>query len=185
MEIKEKYISRVDSEKSGMYGYLLRLYRGKGVLFQFWFSDKKYGGKEKTLKTALKLRDEKINELSYNPNVNRKWQPVQLTKKIKSNTGHLGVYESSYAKKNKDGRRLEYQYFAVSYTKNKGENKIKRFYITKKRSRKEALELAIQFREGKEISARIAAVEYNRQIDEKMINQENRNSKKRKKEEKI
>jgi len=173
MEKKEKYISRVDSEKSGMFGYLLRLYKGKGVLFQFWFSDKKYGGKEKTLKAAIKMRDQKIKDLSYNPNENRKWQPIQRTKKVKSNTGYLGIYESSYSKKNLDGNKKEYAYFAVSYTENKGENKIKRFYVTQKRSRNEALRLAIDFRESKEISARLAAVEYNRKIDERLVKAEN------------
>ena len=100
--MKEKYISRVDSSKSKMYGYLVRLYRGKGVLFQEWLSDNKYGGQEKALEAAITIRDKKIADLNYYPgngHTYREWKPVLRGRTARSNTGHMGVYESYEFKK--------------------------------------------------------------------------------------
>jgi len=175
--MKEKYISRVDSTKSKMYGYLLRLYRGNNVLFQQWLSDKRYGGKEKALEEAIRIRDEKIEQLNYNPQngrSNRQWKPVLMNRKPKSNTGHLGVYESHDYRKLKDGSKVKCLYIAASFVEDKGQAKIKKFYYGTKRTRKEALEAAIDFRSSKEISARIAAVDYNRELMERLVEAENK-----------
>ncbi len=175
--MKEKYISRVDSEKSKMYGYLLRLYKDRGVLYQEWFSDKVYGGKDKSLRAALETRDRKIKELNYNPRDglnNRPWRPIQFNKKPKSNTGHLGIYESHEFKTLKNGKQKKCTYIAVSYVEKKGRSRIKKFYIGKKRNRDEALEEAIQFRTAREFSVRAAAVEYNRDLQKRMIAAENK-----------
>ncbi|MBD3226517.1 MAG: hypothetical protein GF313_17460 [Caldithrix sp.] len=179
--MKEKYISRVDSEKSKMYGYLVRLYRGKGVLFQQWFPDREYGGKEKCFEAAKAMRDKKIVELNYHQlkgPKNREWKPVQSSQKPRSNTGHLGIYESQDYKKLKDGTLRENPYIAVSYVETKGQSRTKKFYIGKKRNREQALKEAVEFRNAKEISARIAAVEYNRELQKRLIEEENKLRKK-------
>lgn len=175
--MKEKYISRVDSSKSKMYGYLLRLYKNKGVLFQQWFPDKKYGGKEGSLVEAIRVRDSKITELNYHPGgglSNLGWKPVHLDRKPKSNTGYLGVYESHEFKTLKDGTKKESCYFAASYVEEKGKPRLKKFYYGRKRTREEALQNAIKFRSAKELSLRAAAVEYNRKIQERFIEAENK-----------
>ncbi len=175
--MKEKYISRVDSEKSKMYGYLVRLYRGNEVLFQQWIADKKNGGKEKAHQLAIKIRDEKIKELNYNPGdgqSNRQWKPVLSKRKATSNTGHLGVYESHDFRKLKDGSKSKCRYIAASYVEGKGQSRIKKFYYGHKRTREEALQEAIKFREAKEVSARLAAVEYNRKLTERLVEAENK-----------
>ncbi len=175
--MKEKYISRVDSEKSKMYGYLIRLYRGNEVLFQQWIADKKNGGKEKALQKAIKIRDEKIKKLNYNPSdgkSNRQWKPVLAKREATSNTGHLGVYESHDFRKLKDGSKTKCYYIAASYVEGKGKSKIKKFYYGRKRTREEALQEAIKFRAAKEVSARLAAVEYNRKLTERLVKAENK-----------
>lgn len=175
--MKEKYISRVDSFKSGMFGYLLRLYKGRGVLFQQWFSDKEYGGKAKALDAAIKIRDRKMVEYNYKPGGDpdlKPWKPVLHDRKVMSNTGYLGIYESKEYKKLKDGSLRECPYIAVSYVEERGKPKSKKFYIGKKRTREQALEEAIKFRSAKEISARAAAIEYNREVQKRMIEEENK-----------
>ena len=173
----EKYISRVDSSKSKMYGYLLRLYKDKGVLFQQWFPDKKYGGKEAAFKAAKEMRSAKIAELNYHPGgglSNLGWKPVLLDREPKSNTGYLGVYESHDYKKLKDGSRKKNRYIAASYVEEKGKPRLKKFYYGKKRTREEALEAAVKFRSAKELSLRAAAVEYNRKLQQRFIEAENK-----------
>ena len=174
--MKEKYISRVDSPKSKMYGYLVRLYKGRGVLFQEWLSDSKYGGTEKAFEAAKKLRDDKIAELNYYPgngHTNREWKPVQASRSAKSNLGILGVYESHEFKKLKDGSKRKCSYIAASYVEDKGKPKIKKFYIGEKRNREQAIKEAVKFRSAKEISLRAAAVEYNRALQKRLIDAEN------------
>ncbi len=174
--MKEKYISRVDSSKSKMYGYLLRLYKDKGVLFQQWFPDKKYGGKEAAFEAAKEVRSAKIAELNYNPGgglSSLRWKPVLLDREPKSNTGYLGVYESHEFKKLRDGSKKKSSYIAASYVEEKGKSKLKKFYFGKKRTREEALKEAVRFRSAKELSLRIAAVEYNRKLQQQIIEAEN------------
>ncbi len=175
--MKERYISRVDSSKSKMYGYLLRLYKNKSVLFQQWFPDKKYGGKETALKEAIRVRNAKMAEYNYNPGSglsNLSWKPVQLDREPKSNTGYLGVYESHEYKKLKDGSKKKSSYIAASYVEEKGKSKLKKFYFGNKRTREEALKEAVRFRSAKELSLRAAAVEYNRKLQERFIEAENK-----------
>jgi len=175
--MKHKYISRVDSSKSKMYGYLVRLYRGKGVLFQEWISDNKSGGKEKALKKAIEVRDSKIKDLNYSPGngmTNREWKPVQIKKGTTSNTGHLGVYESHEFKTLKNGTKRKCSYIAASYVEEKGKAKLKKFYIGPRRTREEAIKEAVKFRSAKEISARAAAVDYNRELQKRLIEAENK-----------
>lgn len=175
--MKHKYISRVDSSKSKMYGYLIRLYRGKGVLFQEWISDNKSGGKEEALKKAIEVRDYKIADLNYYPGngmTNREWKPVQAKKGATSNTGHLGVYESHEFKKLKDGTKKKCSYIAASYVEEKGKAKLKKFYIGIRRTREEAIKEAVKFRSAREISARAAAIEYNRELQQRLIQAENK-----------
>lgn len=175
--MKEKYISRVDSIKSNMYGYLLRLYKGKDVLFQQWFSDNKYEGKDKALTEAIVIRDSKISELNYYPgngHTNREWRPVSQSRRTRSNIGHLGVYESHDYKKLKDGSKRKCSYIAASYVEDKGKPKIKKFYIGTKRNRDQAIKEAIDFRSSKEVSLRMAAVEYNRNLQKRLIDAENK-----------
>ncbi|HID38843.1 MAG TPA: hypothetical protein EYP36_04940 [Calditrichaeota bacterium] len=174
--MKEKYISRVDSYKSSMFGYLVRLYRGKSVLWQEWFPDKKYGGKEKALKAAISQRDKMMKELNYKPGGDkalRKWQPIKKDRKTRSNTGHLGIWESGYTKKRKSGVK-KYRYIAVTYVEEKGKNKTQRFYFKDEEGRKAAMKKAIEFRNAKELSARIAAAEYNREVIKRQIEAENK-----------
>jgi len=175
--MKEKYISRVDSEKSKMYGYLLRLYKGKDVLFQQWFSDNKYGGKDKSFSAAISTRDTKISELNYYPgngHTNREWRPVGQNRRPRSNIGHLGVYESHDFKTLKDGSKRKCSYIAASYVEDKGKPKIRKFYIGTKRTREQAIKEAIDFRKSREVSLRIAAVEYNRKLQQRLIEAENK-----------
>lgn len=181
--MKHKYISRVDSVKSKMYGYLIRLYHGKGVLYQKWVSDNMYGGKEKALEAALEIRDSKISELNYYPGnglSNREWKPVALNRKPQSNTGHTGVYESREYKRKKDGTVKVCRYIAASYVESRGKSKTKKFYIGKKRSREQAIKEAVEFRSAKEISVRAAAVEYNRDLQKRLIEAENKLNKEKK-----
>lgn len=176
-DMKYKYISRVDSSKSNMYGYLIRLYKGKGVLFQKWVADHLHGGKENALKVAIEIRDTKIKELNYHPGngmTNREWRPVALERGAHSNTGHLGVYESREYKKLKDGTVKTCHYIAASYVEERGKSKTKKFYYGNRRTKEQAIEEAVKFRAAKEISARAAAVEYNRALQRRMIEAENK-----------
>ncbi len=160
-----------------MYGYLVRLYRGKGVLFQEWLSDNKYGGKENAFEEAKAIRDKKIADLNYYPgngHTNREWKPVQNKRSARSNTGHTGVYESYEYKKLKDGTKKKSSYIAASYVEDKGKPKIKKFYFGEKRDRDQALKEAIKFRGAKEMSLRAAAVEYNRELQKRLIEAENK-----------
>jgi len=175
--MKEKYISRVDSYKSGMFGYLLRLYRNNSVLFQEWFSDKDYGSKDRALQAAMEARKRKMKAYNYIPGGDsgmRQWKPVLQTRDPKSNTGILGISKGRDLKKNENGEVVrEYPYFQVNYVEEKGKRKTKKFYITKKRDRKEALKQAKEFRSAKEVSARMAAVEHNREIARQLVEEEN------------
>jgi hypothetical protein len=176
---KEKYISRVDSEKSKMFGYLVRLYRGSGVLWQQWFPDYKYGGEKGAFEAALNTRNTKIVELQYNPKQTRRehrfWRPVLDRQPPRSNTGHRGVTEGEYIKRDDKGEIIYvYHYFSVNFVEGKGKTRIRRFYVNKKWNRDEALQAAVKFRNEKELSAMASAIEYNNRMQKERIEAENK-----------
>ncbi len=143
-----KNISRIDQKDKNTFGWFVRIRRDGKQISKF-FSDGKFGGKQKSLDAAVTFRDEHIREWeSFAKNHDR---PMHVG--TRSNIGHNGI---SYTRKKKKRNGKEYveHVFSVCYSPEKGVNKNKTFYIPKAHNRKEfkknyqdKLKEAIEFRD--------------------------------------
>ncbi len=143
-----KNISRIDQAEKNTFGWFVRIRRDGKQISKF-FSDGKFGGREKALDSAVAFRDEHIEEWeSFAKNHDR---PMHVG--TRSNIGHNGI---SYTQKKKKRNNKEYveHVFSVCYSPEKGVNKNKTFYIPKAKTRKEfkknyqeKLKEAIEFRD--------------------------------------
>ncbi len=109
-------ITRIDQEKKNTHGYYVRIQRDNNRISTF-FSDKRYGGKQKALEAAKEFRDKEISKweaVAKNPNV-----PISYGKP--TNTGELGIIKTT------NGR--EHQ-FVFNYTDDDGKYTCKTFYIS-------------------------------------------------------
>lgn len=154
-----KNISRIDQPSKNTHGWFVRIRRDGNKISRF-FSDKKLGGKDLSLRAAQEFRDKKLKEwMVFAKNHERS---MHLGKQ--SNIGYPGI---SYCvkTKNRNGTTREEHVFQVSYSPEKGVYKNKSFYIPKGKSTrsfrknyKETLQRAIQFRD--DIMIRLYGVRY-------------------------
>ena len=135
----QKGISRI--ETSSTLGWYVRVYRNKRTYSKF-FSDTKFGGKDKALEMALFEKEEldkMINKIPKKPTKRR-----VVTKDKRNTTGVLGVSRTS--KKASNGK--SYDCYTVSWRPEPKVQKSTSFSI-KKYGEEKALEMAIQLRRKK------------------------------------
>jgi hypothetical protein len=135
----QKGISRI--ETSSTLGWYVRVYRNKKTYSKF-FSDTKYGGKDKALEMALFEKEELSKMISKIPKKPTKRRVV--TKDKRNTTGVLGVSRTS--KKASNGK--SYDCYTVSWRPEPKVQKSTSFSI-KKYGEEKALEMAIQLRRKK------------------------------------
>ena len=134
--ISLKGISRIDSGST--HGWFVRAYRNKKTYSKF-FSDSKFGNKEKALEEAFKKREvfkNQISKIKKRPSKSR-----IVSSDSRNKTGELGVSKS--AKKAKNG--ISYECYSVSWKLKSGKQKSTSFSI-KRYGEKEALNKAIELR---------------------------------------
>jgi len=137
-------ISRIDSQHT--HGWYVRVYANGGVFISKLFSDRLYGGKQTALNNAIKFHkhNKMVSQLykreGRNPN-----RRLFYTKIPKNNqSGTVGVNE---VKTTIRGR--EVHYYQATWSLGGKANSMK-YYISKKRTREEAEQLAIKLRKQKE-----------------------------------
>ncbi len=143
-----KNISRIDQPSKNTFGWFVRIRRDGKKISRF-FSDGRYGGKDKALTSAQEFRNKNLIEwqkFARNPD-----RAMHLGKQ--SNIGYPGI---SYCikSKNRNGEVYQEHVFQVSYSPEKGVHKNKSFYIPKAGTKKEfkknyesRLQRAIEFRD--------------------------------------
>ena len=141
--IKYKNISRIDSKNT--HGWYVRIYLNGGVFASKLFSDRICNGKDKALKNAILYRDhnQMVADVNKQP-YKKKRKPIfdKLTKNNKS--GIVGVNEVHTKIRNRP-----VHYIQATWSED-FKPKSKKFYITKFRTREEALKSAIKLRKSKE-----------------------------------
>lgn len=147
MSNEKKYpgISRIDSKHT--HGWYVRVYANGGVFASKLFSDRLYGGKQHALNNALKYREHNkmVADLHKREGRNPNRRPFYTTPPKNNHSGHVGVNE---VKTSIRGR--EVHYFQATWSDDGKANSCK-FYVSKKRTREEALDLAVKMRKEKEI----------------------------------
>ncbi|MEX0930033.1 MAG: hypothetical protein WD266_02065 [Balneolales bacterium] len=148
IEIDTKNISRIDQPSKNTFGWFVRIRRDGNRVSKF-FSDGKYGGKEKAIEMARAFRDENLGKWEkFAKNFDRSMHVGK-----KSNIGYPGI---SYCIKTKlrNGEEYKEHVFQVSFSPEKGVHKNKSFYIPKAKSKRDfkknydlKLEDAIRFRD--------------------------------------
>lgn len=141
--VKHKNISRIDSKNT--HGWYVRIYLDGGVFASKLFSDRICGGKEKALKNALLYRDH--NQMVADVNrktTKRKRKPVFDRPSKNNKSGIVGVNEVHTKIRNRP-----VHYIQATWSED-FKPKSKKFYITKFRTREEALKAAIELRKSKE-----------------------------------
>ncbi len=143
-----KNISRIDQPSKNTYGWFVRIRRDGNRISRF-FSDGKYGGKNKSLSAARDFRNKNLTEWEkFAKNHDRAMHLGKI-----SNIGYSGI---SYCVKSRkrNGQIHQEHVFQVSYTPEKGVHKNKSFYIPKARTKREfkknydtVLQQAIRFRD--------------------------------------
>lgn len=131
-----KGISRI--ETSSTLGWYVRVYRNKKTYSKF-FSDTKFGGKDKALETAILQKEELSRMISKIPKKPTKRRVV--TKDKRNTSGVLGVSRTS--KKASNGK--SYDCYTVSWRPEPKVQKSTSFSI-KKYGEEKALEMAIELR---------------------------------------
>lgn len=134
-----KGISRI--ETSSTLGWYVRVYRNKKTYSKF-FSDSKFGGKDKALEMAILQKVELSKMIIKIPKKPTKRRVV--TRDKRNTTGVLGV--SRTAKKASNGK--SYECYTVSWRPKPNVQKSTSFSI-KKYGEEKALEMAIQLRREK------------------------------------
>lgn len=152
MSIDMKNISRIDQPSKNTFGWFVRIRRDGNKISRF-FSDRKYGDRDKALQSAREFRDKNLAEWKkFAKNYDRS---MHLGKE--SNIGYPGI---SYCVKSKTRNNEVYleHVFQVSYSPEKGVHKNKSFYIPKARTKREfkknyqcRLQDAIRFRDDQMI----------------------------------
>ena len=141
--IKYKNISRIDSKNT--HGWYVRIYLNGGVFASKLFSDRICNGKDKALRNAILYRDhnQMVADVNKQP-YKKKRKPIfdKLTKNNKS--GIVGVNEVHTKIRNRP-----VHYIQATWSED-FKPKSKKFYITKFRTREEALKSAIELRKSKE-----------------------------------
>ncbi len=136
---KMKGISRIDSERAQ--GWFVRIYYRNKEEHRKFFSDGKYGGKQKALELAVAYRDE--YQAKHPPPEKKPFK----SKPIASNTTGVSGVSETY-QRSRTGEKIPC--FSVFWAPRKNERKIKRFYHHHYGSRAAALKEAAAFRKEKE-----------------------------------
>ena len=135
-ETKLKGISRIDSGST--HGWFVRGYRN-GKTYSKLFSDKKLGGKDEALESAVEYRDQLLTDLEQIPAKPRNRRIVY--RDSRNTTGVLGVCRT--AKKSANGTINEC--YSVSWRPEPGLQKCTSFSI-RKYGEKKAFNLAVAHR---------------------------------------
>ncbi len=144
-----KGLSRIDSEKKKMHGWYVRVYGG-GKTFSKYFSDKKYGGKEKAKKLAIahlaKMTKEIEKMFPYFKDRDTKTPPFWAKPGKHNKSGVVGVHKTEYWSPT---RKHAVKCWVATWNEN-GKRRDKAFYYSEKgRSEAEAKKMAIEFRARK------------------------------------
>jgi hypothetical protein len=143
---EKKYpgISRIDSKRT--HGWYVRVYANGGVFTSKLFSDRLYGGKQIALNNAIKYRDHNkmVAEVHKREGRNPNRRPFYTKTPKNNNSGIVGVNE---VKTTIRGR--EVHYFQATWSEG-GKANSRKFYVSKKRNRKEAEKQAVALRRQKE-----------------------------------
>jgi hypothetical protein len=142
---KDQGISRIEPMDGKTKGWYVRVYyRGKTCSSKF-FSDKKFGGKNKALNASREYREKEIEALkTKHPDYD-----IACRRRVKtthSNTGILGVSRVTYYDKR---RNKYYDCYSVSWRPEPGQAKVTKFSINKY-GEKLALKKACELRKLKE-----------------------------------
>ncbi len=144
MKRKNKGISRIDSKNT--HGWYVRIYANGGVFTSKLFSDRLYGGKQKALGAAKSFRDhnQMVAELQKDKSKYKKKKPFYDKPPKNNSSGVVGVNEIETEVR---GRKIHY--FQATWSED-GKAHSKKYYVTAKRPRDEAFELAVEHRRKKE-----------------------------------
>lgn len=140
---KNKYpnISRIDSKNT--HGWYVRIYANGELFVSKLFSDKICGGKQQALKYALMYRDHNKMvasiQMEGQPRFKRR-KPAYNSPSRRNRTGIVGVNEVHTKIRNRPVHYVE-----ATWSES-GKPHSKKFYVTKERTRDDALELAIAHR---------------------------------------
>lgn len=137
-------ISRIDSIHT--HGWYVRVYANGGVFFSKLFSDRKSGGKDIALQKAVEYQKshQKIADQYKREGRNPRRKPLYNSAPKNNKSGLVGVNE---VKTTIRGRLVHY--FQATWSMN-GQAQSAKYYISKKRTRDEAFELAKKLRLKKE-----------------------------------
>ena len=120
-----KGLTRVDHDGKKMYGWLVRVYGG-GKTFSKYFSDRKYGGKEKSRMLAIAHLEDLTKEIDekYKDYIPRQNQPLYRRKPGRGNkTGVVGIHRCETVN---HGKKVSY--WAATWN-DAGKPKDKKFYF--------------------------------------------------------
>ena len=141
---KHKNISRIDSKNT--HGWYVRIYANGELFVSKLFSDKICGGKQNALKYAKLYRDHNRMvadlHIANNPNKKRR-KPAYNSPSRRNRTGIVGVNEVHTTIRNRPVHYVE-----ATWSEN-GKPRSRKFYVTKDRTRDDALEAAIAFRKDR------------------------------------
>jgi hypothetical protein len=132
-----KGISRIDTRGAG---WFVRLYRKDKVISRF-FSDGKYGGKEKALRVAQVYYRQATQEYPAEPK-----KPFRETLLRNNRSGYNGICETFT--RSRKGTKIPCWSVSWNYPPNKGHTKS--FYFHDEQERKQALREARRFRKERE-----------------------------------
>ncbi|MFQ3597293.1 MAG: AP2 domain-containing protein [Chloroherpetonaceae bacterium] len=159
-----KGISRIDSPDRNEHCWLVRATKDS-VTYSKSFADKKYGGKEKTMKIAIEYRDKLYKSLNIDPSKPRKrgfrvFPYPFFTKKNNNKTGVVGVYRATKTveKETPEGKKniLVRDHFVASINVEKYKQ-VQKFFSVAEHGEEKARKLAIAWRKKmeKEVAGRM------------------------------
>ncbi len=154
-------ISRIDSKNT--HGWYVRVYANGGVFCSKLFSDRIYGSKEDALTAAKKYRDhnQEVADKYKREGRNPHRKPLYSKAPRNNTTGQVGVNEVEAVL---NGRKVHY--FQATWSIN-GVPNSQKFYVSKKRTREQALKEAIACRKKMEKEVMKQYKAYVREIQKK------------------
>ncbi len=112
-----KGISRIDQISRNTYGWYLRV-RCYGIMYSKFFSDKKFGNKNKALQAAVEFRDDLERELGL-PRTDR----YVVMQSPHNKTGVIGIQRKVKKHRKKSGEYSYWNVFEVTYNPEPGVTK--------------------------------------------------------------
>jgi hypothetical protein len=161
-----KGISRIDAPDRNEHCWLVRATKDS-VTYSKSFADKKYGGKEKTLRIAVEYRDKLYKALNIDLNKPRKrgfreFPYPFFTKKANNKTGVVGVYRTTKIaeKQTPEGKKTvvvrDHYVASINVEKYK---QVQKFFSVAEHGEEKARKMAIAWRKKmeKEVASRMPA----------------------------